>query len=166
MGAMQNPDFRRAPNADLDQYGEKTSEHGHYELASQYKSGKSHFRWVEDNRTFQAPPVDNPIEFAPEPLPEQVKETDTEVSLSSQAQRAQDLVDKYTAGITSGQSPYNTQIFSATPNLNSQTNNSTETYKSNTYIDPKYSLSTPGKDAANSFLDAKKVQFGRGLNLQ
>jgi len=52
---MQNPDFRRAPLADLDKYGEKTSEHGHYELASQYKSGKSHFRWVEDNRKFEAP---------------------------------------------------------------------------------------------------------------
>jgi len=37
---MQNPDFRRAPLADLDNYGEKTSEHGHYELASQYKSGQ------------------------------------------------------------------------------------------------------------------------------
>ena len=164
MGAMQNPDFRRAPLADLDNYGEKTSEHGHYELASQYKSGQSNFRWVEDNRTFQAPPVETPPEAAPEPMPEQVKEPDIE--LSSRAQKAQDLVDKYTAGITGGQSPYNTQIFSATPNLNSQTEGSTDTYKSNTFIDPKYSLDTAGKDAADSFLEAKKMQFGRGLNLQ
>ena len=69
---MQNPDFRRAPLADLDKYGEKTSEHGHYELASQYKSGKSHFRWVEDNRKFeapaqeeQAPPAEEPGNAAP-----------------------------------------------------------------------------------------------------
>ncbi len=67
MGAMQNPDYRRAPLADLDQYGEKTSEHGHYELASQYKSGKSHFRWVEDNRKFEAPAQE---EQAPAPAEE------------------------------------------------------------------------------------------------
>ena len=163
---MQNPDFRRSPQGDLDNYGEKTSEHGHYELASQYKSGQSNFNWVEDNRTFQAPPVETPLESAPEPLPEQVREPDTEVGLSSQAQKAQDLVDKYTSGITSGQSPYNTQIFSGTPNLNTQTEGAADTYKSNTYIDPDYSLDTTGKDAADSFLDSKKMQFGRGLNLQ
>ncbi len=157
---MQNPDYRRAPLADLDKYGEKTSDNGHYVPASQYKSGKTHFRWVEDNRTFEAPPVENPIETPPEPLPEQVEDP----TPSMQQSQAQDLVDKYTSNISSG--AYSTQIFSPTPNLNTQTSESDDSFNSNTFIDPKYSLDTASEDAANSFLKAKKIEFGKGLRLQ
>ncbi len=157
---MQNPDYRRAPLADLDKYGEKTSEHGHYELASQYKSGQSNFRWVEDNRTFEAPPVETPPEAAPEPIPEQVEEP----TPSMQQQQAQDLVDKYTSGISSG--AYSTQVYSPTPNLNYQTAESDDSFNSNTFTDPNFSLDTATQDAANSFLKGKKIEFGKGLKLQ
>jgi len=168
--------FRHKPKSAYDYentyYDKKTSDHGHYEPEV---TGKRHgrdgsqaaiteMRWVEDNRTFEAPPVNTPPEAAPEPMPEQIEEP--KVIQSERVQKAQDLVDKYTADITGGNSIYNTQVFSPTPNLNTQTEGSTDTYESNTYIDPKYSLDTPGKDAAESFLKSKKLELASGLNLQ
>ena len=130
----------------------------------EYGEKKYIYDKVEDNRTFEAPPVNTPTEAAPETMPEQVEEP--KVIQSERVQKAQDLVDKYTADITGGNSIYNTQVFSPPPNLNTQTEGSADTTESNTYIDPKYSLDTPGKDAADAFLKSKKLELASGLNLQ
>ena len=150
-------------------FGEQTSDYGHWKVGSQYagtntdgtKWQNQRMEWVEDDRTFQAPPAAPPEEAKPEPLPEQVPE----VIASEQVRKAQDLVDSYTANITNGSSIYNTGIQSPTPNLNTQTPTADAAVESNTYIDPDYSLNNPDKKAAESFLDNKKLQLGTGLKL-
>jgi hypothetical protein len=106
---------------------------------------------------------DSPPEETPEPSTEETKEP---ILPSARYQKAQDLVDKYTSDITNGKSPYSTQVFSGTPNFNTQTEGSDDTFESNTFADPKYSLDTSDEDAANSFLKSKKLELNSGLNLQ
>ncbi len=135
MGAMQNPQHRRAPHADLDQYNEKTSEHGHYELASQYKSGKSHFNWVEDNRTFEAPPAETPTE--------------------TPASDPQELLESYKQGITANNS---TEVEKVGSNLNTDLINSMETTDNNQFGSKTFSaVPTADKAAQNFFTDKKQL---------
>jgi len=93
--------------------------------------------------------------------PQRVKDT----SSDSQAQKAQDLVDAYTADITAGKSIHNTAIQSPTPNLNTQTATANAAVESNTFIDPEYSLNNSSEQAADAFLKTKKLEFGKGLQL-
>ena len=158
-------------------FGDKTSDYGHWEVGSQYagtntdgsKWQNQRMEWVEDDRTFEAPQDRNAWDMDYEDLRdgnfEGAPEQDKDTSSDSPTQKAQDLVDTYTANITGGSSIYNTGIQSPTPNLNTQTPTADAAVESNTYIDPDYSVNNSEKKAAESFLDTKKLQLGSGLKL-
>ena len=151
-------------------YDEKSSDHGHYEpeiTGKRYGRDGSmapvtQMRWVEDNRSFEAPDAAPEAPEAPpmEPVAQ------SEIPTSDQVSKAQDLVDSYTSGIITGSnSPYKTNIESPTPNMNTQGPNVLGAFETNTFSDPAYTSDTAKTKAADSFLQAKKLELGAGLNL-
>ena len=149
-------------------YDEKTSDHGHYVpevTGKRYGRNGDHakvtqMRWVEDNRSFEAP--DNSNDAAP--VVEAPPEKDSPVYASEQSSKAQDLVNTYKTNIMND-SPYQTKIESNTPNLNTQGTNVLGAYESNTFGAPE-AIEPAESKAADSFLKSKKLELGSGLNLQ
>ena len=86
-------------------YGEKTSEHGHWEVGDSYAGTNTDgerwrnqtMEWVEDNRKFEAPAEAEP-EAAPEPEAEAPPKP---VEYSPKMQEAKERVNAYKDGITS-----------------------------------------------------------------
>jgi len=83
-------------------------------------------------------------EVAPEPIPQPLPKPDEKIEHSAPIKQAQDLVDSYKSSIMNTNSPI------AQP-----------------YGTPAQAFfNDPQKEAADSFLNYKKIQFGEGLNLK
>jgi hypothetical protein len=83
-------------------------------------------------------------EAAPTPVAQPVPKPDEKVEYSAPVQQAQNLVNEYKSNIMNN-SGLSSQIY-GTP--------------------AQATFNDPQKEAANSFLNFKKIQFGEGLNLQ
>jgi hypothetical protein len=87
-------------------YGEKTSEHGHWEVGDSYAGTNTDgerwrnqtMEWVEDNRKFEAPAAEPKPESKPEP-----KITTTPVVYSPEIQQAKERVAKFETDSLSGE---------------------------------------------------------------
>ena len=141
-------------------YGEKTSKHGHWEVGSSYAGTNTNgqkwqnqtMEWIEDDRSFKAPPSDNSPVVTETPEPTQ----SPEIEYSPEIKNAQEFVNTY----EKLDSPYK--------NSSSQEflKNYTDKYSSNirpeeTEIDYSLNLKQPSeKPAANkaalNFLNNKK----------
>ena len=149
MGQRADGKYGGVDGESYTKYGEKTSEHGHWEVGASFagtnpngeKWQNQRMEWVEDNRSFQAPPSEDTNSSEPTPSPE------------APANDPQELLESYKQGITANNS---TEVEKVGSNLNTDLINSMETTDNNQFGSKTFSAVPTADKAAQNFLTDKK----------